>query len=186
MKISVVNPPRYALGRTRLVSSKQKAWHEVSVSRAPAEMLEAAPTTLQEGHLQQIITAGVKAKAADVGATLLIHQINRATPAEIRSVLLDYNLSGSASDAQTKAWRLINAVHSNIGGSILLGVRGGVATFVVVDTLAPKWPLGRKIGMAVAAAVMIATGAFIFATAKPATGEGGAVASASGAAVGHP
>jgi len=142
------------------------------VGLAPAPTQPAAPETpgdrLKEGHLSKILATGGKIKLADEGVTFLIEQANSATPAQLGGFLQSHHLVGSAEAAQAEGQRLVDALQSKGTGSVLLGVRAGVASFVIVDALAPGWPLARKVTIAVIITALVAAIAFFGINSEPA------------------
>lgn len=135
----------------------------VNVARtAPAAAQAAGPIkVLAPGHFGKLVAAGGKAKMADEGVTFLLEQINTATPAQVGAFMVRNHLATSQAAAQSHADTIISAVQSKEGGSVLLGVRAGVATFVVVDSIKPEWSLARKITISVVIAALVSA-ALIF------------------------
>lgn len=129
----------------------------LSVARAePGTAKTATPIKiLSEGHLGKLVAAGSKAKAADEGVAFLLERVNSANPAQVSAFMLRNHLASSQTAAQSHADTIIGAVQSKEGGSVLLGVRAGVATFVVVDSIKPEWSLARKITISVVVAALV-------------------------------
>jgi hypothetical protein len=167
MKITTVtwsNPALAPRAPTRTLIDREPgndtAVVQLSSAKPPAASAGAIET-LEKGHLGMLVAAGSKAKVADEGVTFLLEQINSATPAQIGSFMVRNHLASTPAAAQSHAETMLAAAHSKEGGSILLGVRAGVATFVVVDSIKPEWSLARKITIAVAVAALLSA-ALIF------------------------
>ena len=122
---------------------------------APSDGAGAGDKPLERIGITDFAAAGAKAKGVDAGVSLLIQGVNEASPSQVANVLRQYNLVHSPELAQSEGQRLVDLVQNKGAGALLIGLRAGVATFVVIDTLAPKWSFGRKaaIGLVVAAIV---------------------------------
>ena len=118
----------------------------------------AAEGPVQQGRLSQFVDAAGKVTLIDTPLSLLIRQADAVTPAQMGGVLKQFNLVQSDSLAQSEGQRIVDALQSKGAGAVMLGVRAGVATFVVIDTVAPTWSFARKatISLLVAAAAAAA------------------------------
>lgn len=144
----------------RLVATDADTRDTLALALSPAAPADGAGAGAGDKPLERVgisdfAAAAAKAKGVDAGVSLLIQRINEASPSQVANVLRQYHLVQSAELAQSEGQRLVDLVQNKGAGSLLIGLRAGVATYVVIDSLAPKWSFARKaaIGLAVAAIV---------------------------------
>lgn len=163
MQISYVTAPMRAGQVRRIVGqapdgATESATIGVEQATPPAAAPKAEPAAApgEIGRVSQFIKAGTLVAGADRGMALLIQQANNVTPGQIGGVLQQYHLVSTPELAQSEGQRIADMIQSKGGDSIMLGLRAGVLTYVVIDTVAPAWSFRAKAIVSVVVAVAVA------------------------------
>lgn len=178
MKIQSVSPvparSARAAGLRSLDGSISSRATPVFVNLAPIHItVNAAPPPAEakkkeDGSLTNLLSKGTALGGVFTGSTVLISGVNKATPQQLAGMMHQYHLTSSPAAGLDQAKSIVDAVQSKAGSSVLLGAVAGVATYSVVEVVAPQASFQTKLIVALGVAALVFSGLYFGIQEKPA------------------
>lgn len=178
MKIQSVSPApargAQAAGLRSLDGSISSRATPVFVNLAPIHItVNATPPPAEakkkeDGSLANLLSKGTALGTVFSGSTVLISGVHKATPQQLAGMMHQYHLTSSPAAGLDQAKSILDAVQSKAGSSVLFGACAGVATYSVVEVVAPQASLRTRLIVALGVAALVFSGLYFGIQEKPA------------------